>query len=78
MEVPIVNGQPQLVAEGLHVLQGVHPGAEDEEHGRGGAGLLEGHLEGDGALLDVLPSELLLNKQSAGLNQHYLTLLGGC
>lgn len=63
MEIALVDGQAQLVAEGLHVLQGVYPGAEDKEHGGGGPSLLEGHFEGDGALLNVLHSELLLNEQ---------------
>ncbi len=64
MEVAVVQSEPELLSNSLHILERVHPGTEHKEHRCGRPGLFVGHLEWDGSLLNILVTKLLLNKQS--------------
>ena len=72
VEVLHVEGEAQFLAQGLHVLQRVHAGGEDEEDGGGGVRLLVRVGKRDLPPLHVLVSQLLLDEVSVHDEQEFI------
>ena len=78
VEVLVGRSVHQVPPKGFHVFEGVHPWGEDEEHGGGRPGFLEGLREGNRALAGhVLGAQLLLHKTVHGVSHPVRTQTPG-
>lgn len=64
MEILLVCGEAHLLAQSLHLLEGIDTRTQHEEHWSCRACLLEGDLKGNVLLLHVLCTQLLLDKET--------------
>ena len=72
VEVLVVSSEAHLLAQSLHILQGVHTWGEHKEHRSARTCLFVRLLKWDAPLLCVLGAKLLLNIQPAEAMHQYV------